>query len=161
MVSRVLGITLTSREFGKAGRLPMAGFPAQSLEAHIGKLLSGGYALAICDQLEEPSAARGLVRRGVVRVLTSGTVFESSLLDPTRDNPLAALAGLGDRVGLALLEVSTGRIELAEFSRQELPQLPGLVSTAAPSELLVAEGAELWLGLPGGCRLAPSGSLAL
>ncbi len=139
---QVLGITLTSRDFGRAGRHPMAGFPQHAAEGYIGRLLTGGYKVAVCDQVEEASAAKGLVRREVVRVLTPGTIVEGALLDPARENPLVSLAWNEDQIGLALLEVSTGRVELTEFPVSRLNVLGEVLARIAPSEVLVAEEAE-------------------
>src|SRR5262245_15930552 len=80
--SRVLGIALTSRDKS----IPMAGFPHHSLEGHLRKLLQSGHRVAICDQVEDPALAKGLVRREVTRVVTPGTITEDNLLDPQRSN---------------------------------------------------------------------------
>ncbi|HEY8739145.1 MAG TPA: DNA mismatch repair protein MutS [Candidatus Dormibacteraeota bacterium] len=142
VASAILGITLTSRDFGKVGRRPMAGFPQNSIEGHVSKLLAAGRSVAICDQVEEASAAKGLVRREVVRVLTPGTLVEGALLDPGRENPLLAMAWDQDRIGVAALEVSTGRIELSELPLAATAQLTELVERLRPSEVLVAEEGE-------------------
>jgi DNA mismatch repair protein MutS len=139
---QVLGITLTSRDFGRAGRHPMAGFPQHAAEGYIAKLLAGGHSVAVCDQVEEASAAKGLVRREVVRVLTPGTLVEGALLDPARENPLVALSWDEDRIGIALLEVSTGRIELTEFPVARLSMLGEVLARISPSEMLVSQDAE-------------------
>ncbi|MGB2939353.1 MAG: DNA mismatch repair protein MutS [Candidatus Dormiibacterota bacterium] len=142
VASAILGITLTSRDFGRAGRHPMAGFPAHSAEGHIAKLLAAGRAVAVCDQVEEASAAKGLVRREITRVLTPGTLTEGSLLDPSRENPLVALAWDETRIGIALLEVSTGRVELTEIPAGQLDILAEAIGRIAPSEVLVPEAGE-------------------
>src|ERR1700694_3918941 len=139
---QVLGITLTSRDFGRAGRHPMAGFPQHAAEGYIAKLLAAGHSLAVCDQVEEASAAKGLVRREVVRVLTPGTLVEGALLDPARDNPLVALSWDTERIGIALLDVSTGRIELTEFAVADLRLLAEVLARITPSEVLVAQETE-------------------
>jgi DNA mismatch repair protein MutS len=139
---QVLGITLTSRDFGRAGRHPMAGFPQHAAEGYIAKLLAARHSVAVCDQVEEASAAKGLVRREVVRVLTPGTLVEGALLDPGRENPLVALAWDEDRIGIALLEVSTGRIELTEFALARLSLLAEVLARIGPSEVLVAQESE-------------------
>ena len=138
----VLGITLTSRDFGRAGRHPMAGFPQHAAEGYIARLLAAGHSVAVCDQVEEASAAKGLVRREVVRVLTPGTLVEGALLDPSRENPLVALAWDEEQIGIALLEVSTGRIELTEFPVARLGMLGEVLARISPSEMLVAQEAE-------------------
>jgi DNA mismatch repair protein MutS len=139
---QVLGITLTSRDFGRAGRHPMAGFPQHAAEGYIAKLLAGGHSVAVCDQVEEASAAKGLVRREVVRVLTPGTLVEGALLDPSRENPLVALSWDQDEIGVALLDVSTGRVELTEFPVSRLSILGEVLARISPSEMLVSQDAE-------------------
>jgi DNA mismatch repair protein MutS len=139
---QVLGITLTSRDFGRAGRHPMAGFPQHAAESYIARMLAAGHKVAVCDQVEEASAAKGLVRREVVRVLTPGTVVEGALLDPSRENPLVALAWDEQSIGIALLEVSTGRIELTELPLARLALLSEVLARISPSEVLVADEGE-------------------
>src|SRR6516165_8920423 len=103
--ARVLGLTLTSRD----KTVPMAGFPHHALDGHLRKLLQGGYRVAICDQVEDPALAKGLVKREVTRVVTPGTLTEDDLLDPRRSNHLVALSPpSGALVGLAWVELSTG-----------------------------------------------------
>src|SRR5437773_7876 len=100
IVSRVLSIALTTRD----GKIPMAGFPHHALEIHLRKLLTSGHRVAICDQVEEASQAKGrLIRREVTRVVTPGTLTDDGLLDPRASNHLVALApvGGGRAVGLA------------------------------------------------------------
>src|ERR1700736_1034284 len=99
VAARVLGLTLTSRD----KTIPMAGFPHHALENHLRKLLQSGQRVAICDQVEDPALAKGLVRREVTRVVTPGTLTEDDLLDPRQANHLAALTAPGPRgtVGLA------------------------------------------------------------
>src|SRR5712692_5531331 len=87
VAARVLGLALTSRD----KTVPMAGFPHHSLETHLHKLLRAGHKVAICDQVEDPALAKGLVRREVTRVVTPGTITEDDLLDPRQANYLAAL----------------------------------------------------------------------
>src|SRR6202521_5615287 len=115
VVSRVLGLTLTSRD----KTIPMAGFPHHSLENHLHKLLHAGHRVAICDQVEDAALAKGLVRREVTRVVTPGTLTEDELLDPRRSNHLASawLGGSVNRptVGLAWVELSTGHFQAADM----------------------------------------------
>ena len=96
LIHRELGLTLTHRD-----QLPMAGFPHHQLETYLRKLLQAGHRVAICDQVEDPAAAKGLVRREVTRIVTPGTVTEDNLLDPRQANHLAALYAQGDTVGVA------------------------------------------------------------
>src|SRR4051794_39764626 len=118
VASRVLGLTLTSRD----KTVPMAGFPHHALEPYLRKLLHAGHRVAICEQVEDPALAKGLVRREVTRVVTPGTVTEDNLLDPRRANHLIALwpagtrapAGRGGTLGLAWVELSTGKFHAAD-----------------------------------------------
>jgi DNA mismatch repair protein MutS len=135
VVSRVLGLTLTSRD----KTIPMAGFPHHQLDAYLRKLLHGGHRVAVCDQVEDPATAKGLVRREVTRVVTPGTLTDDGLLDPRRANHLAALApfAAGARVvGVAWVELSTGLFQAADVPRDRLGDH---LARLAPAEVLVAE----------------------
>lgn len=132
LAHRVLGITLTSRD----KTIPMAGFPHHQLEAYLRKLLQAGHRVAICDQVEDPALAKGLVRREVTRIVTPGTVTEDSLLDPQQLNHLAALWTDGDQVGAAWVELSLGQFQAADLRWEHLSDELGRL---APSELVVAE----------------------
>src|SRR5439155_14057970 len=100
VAARVLGLTLTSRD----KTIPMAGFPHHALDGHLRKLLTAGHRVAICDQVEDPAVAKGLVRREVTRVVTPGTLTEDHLLDPRRLNHLLAIDVNGPLLGLAWVE---------------------------------------------------------
>src|ERR1035438_6883091 len=104
---KVLGLTLTSRD----KEMPMAGFPHHQLETYLHKLLHAGLRVAVCDQVEDSSQAKGLVKREVTRVVTPGTITEDDLLDPKQNNPLVAIlpTSAACHTGLAWLDVSTGR----------------------------------------------------
>lgn len=138
IVARDARITLTSRSFGRNGRVPMAGIPHHALHHYLGKLLAAGHTVAIAEQLSEPK--RGLVERAVTRVLTPGTVAEAALLPATENRYLAAVTFQGDRLGLAWVDVSTGEfatMELTGHNRLEL--LTEEFARLAPAECLVAE----------------------
>ena len=120
VASRELEITLTSRNMGKGLRVPMAGVPAHSLEGYLARLIKQGYQVAICEQLTEPSASRGLVERGVVRVVTPGTVVESGLLDQRTNNYLAAVIQEGDLAGLAFVDITTGEFAATQLHSDQL-----------------------------------------
>src|SRR5262245_45278901 len=132
LAAKVLGITLTSRD----KTVPMAGFPHHQLEAYLRKLLLAGHRVAICDQVEDPALAKGLVRREVTRIVTPGTVTEDSLLDPQQLNHLVALWADGDQVGAAWVELSLGQFQAADLTWDRLSDELGRL---APSELVVAE----------------------
>ncbi|GIW04872.1 MAG: DNA mismatch repair protein MutS [Thermomicrobiales bacterium] len=114
IVARDARITLTSRSFGRNGRVPMAGIPHHALNYYLGRLLAAGHTVAIAEQLSEPG--RGLVHRAVTRVLTPGTVAEPGLLPATENRYLAAIAPRGDRIGLAWVDVSTGEFATTELA---------------------------------------------
>lgn len=130
--ARVLGLTLTSRDKS----ITMAGFPHHSLETHLRKLLQSGFRVAICDQVEDASQAKGLVKREVTRVVTPGTVTEDDLLDPRQANHLAAVYFHGQNVGLAWVELSMGYFQAADVPRARLVDEIGRL---APSECLSSE----------------------
>ena len=133
-LSEALEIALTSRSMGKDTRVPMAGVPAVSLEANLSRLIRQGYKVAICEQLSDPALSKGIVERGVVRVVTPGTVLEPGLLDQSANNYLAAVCCAGDRAGLAYVDVTTG-----EFTATEIPaeELPLELARLEPSEILI------------------------
>ena len=125
LAAKELEITLTSRSMGKGLRVPLAGVPAHSLDNYLARLIKKGHKVAICEQLSDPAASKGLVDRGVVRVITPGTVLESAILDQKSNNYLAAVsAGVSDdggRVGLAYVDISTGEFSATELAPDELP----------------------------------------
>src|SRR4030095_12409009 len=92
--SRALGLTLTSRDKGE-NPIPMAGFPYHQLESYLGKLIAAGFRSAVCEQVEDPKQAKGLVKREVTRVVSPGTLTDDALLNPRESNYLAAIALLG------------------------------------------------------------------
>jgi DNA mismatch repair protein MutS len=134
VAARDLGLALTSRD---RGAVPMAGFPHHALEAHLTRLVQAGHRVAVCDQIEG-GGEQGLARREVVRVLTPGTVTEEELLDPRRPNFLAAAWPLGDRVGLAWADLSTGAFHAADVP---WPRLADELGRIGPAEALRPEGA--------------------
>src|SRR5262249_28547669 len=141
--AKVLGLTLTSRDKS----IPMAGIPHHALEKYLPRLLQAGYRVAICDQVEDASEAKGLVRREVTRVVTAGTITEDELLDPRRNNHLAALIpGRQDSpAGLAWLEISTGHFQAFDVVPARLLDE---LSRLAPAECLANEDElELTTGL--------------
>lgn len=138
-----LEITLTGRDDAENGRIPMAGVPFHSVEKYLARLVQQGIKVALCDQLENPKEAKGLVKRGVTRVLTPGTLVEDSMLSSGQNNFLAAICVQDGRAGLALLDSSTGEFAVTELcgdSSQEL--LLQELSRIRPSELLVNKDAD-------------------
>ena len=133
-LSEALDIALTSRTMGKDNRIPMAGVPAVSLEANLARLIRKGHKVAICEQLSDPTLSRGLVERGVVRVVTPGTVLEAALLDNNVNNYLAAVYSEESQAGLAYVDVTTGEFRAAQVSMQRLPLE---IARLQPSEVVV------------------------
>jgi len=117
VAARVLNITLTSRQKDKEGnRIPLAGIPYHALDAYLPKLVAAGYKVAICEQVEDPKKAKGLVKRDIVRVITPGTIIEPSMLEEGANNYLASVVEEGGRIGLSFLDVSTGEFLATELS---------------------------------------------
>jgi DNA mismatch repair protein MutS len=136
VAARTLHLALTSRDKG-AGGVPMAGFPHHQLESYLAKMIAAGLRAAVCEQVEDPKLAKGLVKREVTRIVTPGTVTDDALLDPRRSNFLAAVAP-GDPAGLAWVELSTGRFMAAAFPAAAVPDQ---LARIAPAECLLAEEA--------------------
>ncbi|HEY3297770.1 MAG TPA: DNA mismatch repair protein MutS, partial [Armatimonadota bacterium] len=138
IASRELEITLTSREGGQAGRIPMCGVPYHSVDRYIARLINRGYRAAICDQVEDPKQAKGLVRREVTRVFTPGTVLEDSMLEAKTNNYLMSATRRGDSFGVAVADISTGEFLVTEIiganSEQRVLDEIGRLS---PAEILV------------------------
>ncbi len=139
---RVLGMTVTSRDKGE-NPTPMAGFPHHQLEAYLSKLIRLGYRVAVCDQVEDPREAKGIVRREVTRIVTAGTLTDDALLDPLQTNLLVSVFSISPgkpdpdaKIGLAWTELSTGRFEAGVFSRARLLDE---LARLEPSEVLLRE----------------------
>ncbi|MCR5296702.1 MAG: DNA mismatch repair protein MutS [Clostridiales bacterium] len=112
--SRELELTLTGKDCGLEERAPMCGVPFHSVNSYVEKLISRGYKVAICEQMEDPALAKGLVKRDVVRVLTAGTVTDPSMLDEKANNYLMSVCFDGKKTGLACIDVSTGEFTASE-----------------------------------------------
>jgi len=136
LASRELELTLTGRDCGEPERAPMCGVPYHSAEGYIGKLISKGYKVAICEQMEDPSTTKGLVKREVVREITPGTVFESDLIPANRNNYLCALNIRGARVGICFADVSTGEISATSLDNEGSKILNEL-GTYSPKEIIL------------------------
>jgi DNA mismatch repair protein MutS len=135
VAARELQITLTSRNKEKDIAVPMCGVPYHAAEGYLAKLLRKGFRVAICEQMENPKAAKTIVRREVTRVLTPGTSPDSSLASE-ENNFLAAIAQIGDRAGLAALDLSTGEFRATEFAIQDRPRLLEELGHMRPREVL-------------------------
>ena len=139
-IARLLQITLTSRDKGSENPVPMAGFPHHALSGHLSKLVGAGHRVAICDQVEDPKEAKGLVRREVTRIVTPGTITDETMLDPRQATWTMAACGDPkrlDKMGLAWADASTGRFVCGEI---EPHQLAEEMARVQPAELLVPEG---------------------
>jgi len=135
IASRELDLVLTSREAGKGKRIPMCGVPYHAVERYIARLLSRGHKVAICEQMEDPAKAKGLVKRAVTRIVTPGTVVEESMLEARRSSFLAAVARDGDEYGLAIADVSTGELISTSIKGEKL--LWEELQRTSPAELLL------------------------
>jgi DNA mismatch repair protein MutS len=148
--SRILGLTLTSRDKGE-NPIPMAGFPYHQLESYLAKLISTGLRAAVCEQVEDPKQAKGIVKREVTRVVSPGTLTDDALLDPLESNFLSAVALPVDLqakdalAGIAWAELSTGRFLAAVVP---LARLNDELARIGPVECLIADEAEFALHLP-------------
>ncbi len=143
VASKELQITLTSRNKEKGIAIPMCGVPYHAAEGYIGKLIRKGFKVAICEQVEDPRVAKKLVRREVTRVVTPGTVADSAL-GSDENNFLAAIAQVGDRVGFAALDLSTGEFRATEFSGEgALRRVQEELEQLRPKELLYGSSAPL------------------
>src|SRR6202045_3171402 len=144
LAAKELQITLTSRNKEKGIAVPMCGVPYHAAEGYIGKLVRKGFKVAICEQMEDPRQAKKLVRREVTRVVTPGTAADSSL-GSEENNFLAALAEVGDRVGFAALDLSTGEFRATEFSGDgALRRVQDELEQLRPKELLYGATAPLF-----------------
>ena len=137
LISKVLGIVLTARNHGKSNSVPLAGIPHHALERYVTRLIKAGHKVAICDQVEDPKLARGIVKRAVTEVITPGTVMRPSLLEERRENLLAAVKIQGTNCGLALCDLSAGNFRLTELP---LADLADELGRNQPSEILVPKG---------------------
>ncbi|MCF8113213.1 MAG: DNA mismatch repair protein MutS [Desulfotignum sp.] len=141
----ILEIALTSRNKNDASPVPMCGIPFRAADTYIAKLIESGCKVAICDQVEDASAAKGLVKREVVRVITPGMILNESLLDKTANNFLLALALIKDRAALACLDISTGTFKTCEIKKKGASIPAGLIDEALkqdPREILLPESFE-------------------
>ncbi|MDA0986518.1 MAG: DNA mismatch repair protein MutS [Bacteroidetes bacterium] len=133
ITSKVLGITLTKRNNGLAGETPLAGFPYHALEKYIPKFLQANLRVAICEQLEDPKLAKGIVKRDVVEVFSPGVAFSDGFLNQKKNNFLLSFFG-DDIVGVSVIDISTGEFFATEIQKSQLQQF---IQKINPSELIV------------------------
>jgi DNA mismatch repair protein MutS len=143
VMADVLDITLTARDVGGGARSPLAGIPYHALESYLGRLISAGLKVAICEQTSDPALSKGIVDRAVVRLVTPGTVLEPGLLDNGRNNYLAAAVVEGERAGIAYIDITT-----SEFVTQDLPLdlLRDELDAIGPAEVILDAAADRLLG---------------
>jgi DNA mismatch repair protein MutS len=140
IASRILDITLTSRNKGASAEIPLCGIPFHSCQPYISKLVQSGHKVAICEQVEDPKVAKGIVKRDVVRVVTPGLVVDSETLDPRRNNYLLALAARdASHFGVAYVDITTGEFRVCELD--DPLNTAGEILSRDPAEVLVVEGA--------------------
>ncbi|MBT3227544.1 MAG: DNA mismatch repair protein MutS [Candidatus Marinimicrobia bacterium] len=136
VTSKVLGITLTSRSNGKAAKVPLAGFPYHALDAYLYKYMQAGLRVAICEQVEDPKQAKGIVKRKVVEVATPGSAMSEQFLTAKESNYLVCVYAGDKQIGLSFLDVSTGKFNVLEL---QVNQLRAFLAGLAPREILLSE----------------------
>ena len=139
VVAKDLDITLTARDKNSDNPIPLAGVPYHALDSYLGKLIKKGHRVAICEQLEDPKSSKGIVRRGVTRIVSPGTVVEGTMLSNS-NNFLASINETDDGLGLAIMDISTGEFATAQFGDRE--SLESEMMRYAPSEVIVPEDNE-------------------
>ena len=134
--SRVLDLTLTGRDCGEAERAPMCGVPYHAAEIYIGKLIDKGFKVAICEQMEDPALAKGLVKRDIIRVITPGTLLESDLLKENVNNYICAVFFGIDRTGVCFCDISTAKICATSFPDEKGDRIRNELATFSPREVV-------------------------
>lgn len=141
LASRELELTLTGRDCGQEERAPMCGVPFHSAESYIARLVAKGYKVAICEQMEDPALAKGLVKRAVIRVITPGTVMESSMLDESKNNFICSVFAGEHAAGVCFADISTGELRATELLADSLQELESQVRNElarfSPREILI------------------------
>ena len=138
LASRELEITLTGKDCGQEERAPMAGVPYHAAEIYISKLVSKGYKVAICEQLSDPKTTKGIVERGVIRVVTPGTIVESNMLEERKNNYIMSIYKAGIYFGISICDISTGEFYSAEIKdTQNFPMVLDEIARYSPSELVI------------------------
>jgi len=137
-----LGITLTKRSNGKAGNVPLAGFPHHAIDTYLPKLVKAGYRVAVCEQVENPKFAKGIVKRDVVEVVTPGVAFSDKLLDHTKNNYLASIYINKETAGISFTDVSTGEYFCYQIPVDDIQNQLGLIT---PSEILIPKNQKHFL----------------
>ena len=141
LVSEELDLTLTGKDYGQKERAPMCGIPYHSCEAYIARLVAKGYKIAMCDQVEDPAKAKGIVKREVVRVVTPGTVMEESMLDESKNNYICSvyIAKKAESACISFCDISTGELKVTDFSgdtSKVLNDIKNELGKFSPTEIL-------------------------
>ncbi len=145
LASRELEITLTSREAGNSNRVPMCGVPYHAVDGYLSRLIAKGYRVAICEQVEDPKVAKGIVRREVVRVVTPGTILSESALAERGNNYLALICETGPELSLAAADISTGEFLWTLFSGADrYSALLNQLSRLSPAEVVLTGKMDRW-----------------
>jgi len=132
--SKVLGITLTKRANGAAGEVPLAGFPHHAIDTYLPKLVRAGYRVAVCEQMENPKFAKGIVKRDVIEVVTPGVAISDKLLDHKKNNYLLSVYIEDETAGISFCDISTGEFSTYELNKSEIAQQLGSIN---PAEILI------------------------
>ena len=137
-VSKELELTLTGKQCGQEEKAPMCGIPFHAADTYIARLIEKGYKVAICEQLEDPKEAKGMVKRGVIRVVTPGTVIESNLLDEKKNNYIMSIYKTGINFGISACDISTGDFRTTQITEtNNFPKLLDEISRYSPAEIVV------------------------
>ncbi len=156
VAARVLGLTLTSRNNGGAAEVPLAGIPVKAADEYLRRFVSQGFRVAICEQVEDPKLAKGIVRREVIETITPGAAFSDDLLEGSRNNFLCALTMQGGVAGIAAADLSTGEFRLITATRHDAD---AMLARLSPREVLVAAAGEGDMGDALDALLGPLGAL--
>ncbi len=141
--SKEIDLTLTARDAGKGNRVPMAGVPHHAAENYIAKLIDKGYTVAICDQVEDPKEAKGVVRREVTRIITPGTILDPGLLRDNENNYLCAVVIVEDQIGIAAMDISTGFFTCTQTTRSDsMESMESELARLNPAEILIPSSQE-------------------
>lgn len=140
LASKELELTLTGRDCGEKERAPMCGVPFHSYETYVARLIEKGYKVAICEQMEDPATAKGLVKRDIIRVVTPGTVIEQSMLQDDKNNYIASIYCTGKEAGICFADISTGTAHATRLTGDDLEtEIISELCRYSPSEILMNE----------------------
>ncbi|MDZ7672531.1 MAG: hypothetical protein U5K53_06835 [Halanaerobiales bacterium] len=136
LAAKRLDIALTSRNKGSGEKTPMAGVPAHSAESYIAELIDQDFSVAICEQLEDPSEASGLVKRDVIRVITPGTIIENEILDSSENNFLTSVVSFENKIGISYVDISTGDFFITEIDGNKVDKAWDEIDRIKPREVI-------------------------